>query len=67
MIEEKPSRIADVLLTLWIVTVGVIYFGGYFLPALGGLTGAGAAFYALMLLISAILVARRFLHRSSDS
>jgi hypothetical protein len=63
--KQNSPRAADALLTVWIVTVGVIYFGGYFLPALGSLTGAGAAFYAAMLLVSAIVVARRFLHRSS--
>jgi hypothetical protein len=64
LMSPKPPRWTDVLLTIWIVVVGLIYFGGYFVPAFGVLTGAGAAFYALMVLISALVIARRYLHRS---
>jgi len=61
---EKPPVWADWLLTLWVVAVGVFYFGGYFLSAaLGRYTAAASAIHALMLLISAGTLAFRYLHR----
>ena len=64
---EKPPLWADLLLTLWVLVVAVFYFGGYFLPAQIGLyTQAGAAFYALMLLVSAGTLAWNYLHRAEE-
>ena len=61
---EKPPLWADILLSFWVVTVGVFFFGGYFFPAqIGVYTQAGAAIYALMLLVSVGTVAWRFLTR----
>ncbi len=61
---EKPPLWADLLLTLWVIVVAVFFFGGYFLPAqIGVYTQAGAAFYALMLLVSVGTLAWNYLHR----
>ena len=61
---DKPSVWADWLLTAWVLAVGVFYFGGYFFPAsIGRYTAAASAIYALMLLISAGVLALRFLRR----
>ncbi len=61
----KPPLWADALLTLWVVVVAVFYFGGYFLPAqIGVYTQIGAAFYALMLLVSVGTLAWNYLHRA---
>ncbi len=62
---EKPPVWADGLLTVWVIVVGVTYFGGYFLPALGALTASLAAVYGLLLLASAVALAQRFLGRDS--
>ena len=65
---ERPPLWADGLLTLWVLVVAVFYFGGYFLPAqIGVYTQAGAAFYALMLLVSAGTLAWNYLHRADTS
>lgn len=64
---EKPPVWADWLLTLWVVVVGVFYFGGYFLPgAIGRYTASAAAFYALMLLVSAAYGAFQYLNHSKN-
>ncbi len=64
----KPPLWADGLLTLWVLVVTVFYFGGCFLPAqVGVYTQAGAAFYALMLLISAGTLAWKHLHRADTN
>ncbi len=57
----KPPLWADILLTLWVIVVGVFYFGGFFFPAIGGRTAVGAAFYALMIFVSVLTLALRFL------
>ncbi len=62
---EKPPGWADGLLTLWVVTVGVTYFGGCFVPALGALTASLSAVYGVLLLASAVTLALRFLGRGS--
>lgn len=64
---EKPPFWTDCFLILWVIVVGVTYFGGYFVPAIGALTGNFAAFYAGMVLVSAIVLARRFLQRSTGT
>ncbi|MDQ2800960.1 MAG: hypothetical protein M3Y13_15110 [Armatimonadota bacterium] len=62
---EKPALWADLLLTLWVVVVAVVYFGGFLLPAqIGVYTPFGAVFYALMLLISISTLAWNYLHRT---
>ncbi len=63
---DKPAAWADALLTLWVVVVGVVYFGGLFVPALGALTGNFAAFYALMVLVGALTLAQKFLHPNHE-
>ncbi len=60
---DTTPRWADALLTVWVVLVGVLYFGGYFVPAIGAFTGDGAAFYAVLVLGAALLIARRYLRR----
>ena len=57
----KPPFWADALLTLWVIVVGVFYFGGFFFPAIGSRTAVGEAFYAGMILVSALTLALRFL------
>lgn len=62
---EKPALWADLLLTLWVLVVAVVYFGGYFLPAqIGIYTPFGAVFYAVMLLVSIGTLAWNYLHRT---
>lgn len=62
---EKPPLWADWLLTLWVIVVGVFSLGGYFLPRqIGVYTPLGAAFYALMLLVSAGALAWNYLGRA---
>ncbi len=63
---HKPAGWADALLTLWVIVVGVVYFGGLFVPALAALTGNFAAFYALMVLAGAVALALKFLHPSHE-
>ncbi|MGI4791849.1 MAG: hypothetical protein ACRYFS_23750 [Janthinobacterium lividum] len=59
---DKPPIWADWLLTFWVIIVGVFYFGGYFLPdQIGRYTTSASALYALMLLISAGMIAFRYL------
>ena len=62
---EKPPVWADWLLTLWVVAVGVFYFGGTFLPEqIGRYTAAASAIYALLLLVSVGAMALRYLGHS---
>ena len=64
---EKPPTWADWLLTVWVLAVGVFYFGGYFLPDLiGRYTASASALYALMLLICAAFGAFRYLSKSKN-
>ncbi len=60
----KPPLWADLLLTLWVLVVGVVYLGGYFVPAIGALTPNASAFYALMVFVSVLTLALRYLRRS---
>ena len=63
---DKLPPWADWLLTVWIVAVGVFYFGGYFFPVLiGRYTAAASALYALMLLAAVGALAVRFLRRET--
>jgi hypothetical protein len=64
---EKPHFAADLLLALWVFLVGLIYFGGFFIPALGALTQRASAFYALMVLVSALAAAQRYLRNAPSS
>jgi hypothetical protein len=57
------SRIADIALSAWILFVAVVYFGGYFNPAIGLLTPVLGKVYAGMLIASAIVVCWRWLTR----
>ena len=62
---EKPPVWADWLLTLWVVAVGVFFFGGTFLPEqIGRYTLAASAIYALLLLVSVGTMALRYLGQS---
>ena len=64
---EQPNGWADALLTAWVIVVGVVYLGGLFVPAIGALTGSFAAFYAAMVLLGALALARRFLRPGPDA
>ncbi|BDI31258.1 hypothetical protein CCAX7_33090 [Capsulimonas corticalis] len=58
---------ADIALTVWVVTVAVVYFGGYFAPnSIGIWTGHAIVVYALMLLASVGVLATKFLAASDD-
>ena len=57
------SRIADIALSTWILFVAVVYFGGYFSPAIGSMTLAFGKVYAAMLIASVIVVSLRWLTR----
>jgi len=62
---EKPPVWADWLLALWVLVVGVFYFGGYFLPStIGRYTISASALYALMLLVSAGYGAFQYLSKT---
>ncbi len=64
---EKPPVWADWLLTVWVITVGVFYFGGTFLPEqVGRYTAAASAIYALLLLVSVGMRALRYLGQSKN-
>lgn len=64
---EKPSVWADWLLTVWVVAVGVFYFGGTLLPEqIGRYTAAASAIYALLLLVSVGTMAFRYLGQSKN-
>ena len=62
---EKPPLWADILLAVWVIVVGVIYFGGFFVPAIGAWTGRATAVYALMLLVSVCVLAWNYLNRAN--
>jgi len=61
---SKPSIIVDLLVAAWVVFVAVIYYGGYFSPAIGVLTGVGSSVYGVVLLLAVIAVARVYLRGS---
>lgn len=67
MMTEKPPVWADWLLTVWVLAVGVFYFGGTFLPEqIGRYTAAASAIYALVLLVSVGTMAFRYLGQSKN-
>lgn len=57
---------ADFLLCLWVVVVGVCFFGVALWPALGNSTQKASVFYAAMVLVSAVTLALKFLRRASS-
>jgi hypothetical protein len=62
----KPNPILDVLVSLWVVFVGIVYYGGYWMPrSIGVATGRLSVAYATMILISAAILCVRFLRRES--
>ena len=64
---DKPPVWADWLLTVWVITVGVFFFGGTFLPEqIGRYTSAASAIYALLLLVSVGAMALRYLNQSKN-
>ena len=64
---EGLPRWADALLTLWVVVVAVVYFGGYFWPeAVGVYAAAGRTFYAALLLVAAVSLTLRYLNRGRN-
>ena len=65
MTEDKPAIWVDLLLSAWVVVVGVVYYGGYFVPIIGAFTANASAIYALILLISVVAIADRYLRRPS--
>lgn len=63
----KPPVWADWLLTVWVIAVGVFYFGGTFLlDQIGRYTAAASALYALLLLVSVGTMAFRYLGQSKN-
>ncbi|MEO7717404.1 MAG: hypothetical protein ABIY70_14485 [Capsulimonas sp.] len=59
--------IADIALSFWVLTVAVVYFGGYFLPnSIGLWTGHTVVVYAVMLLAAVAVLAAKFLAASDD-
>ncbi len=58
------SRLADIVLALWIVFVGVVYFGGYFFPAIGLATAQLGKVYAVLLIVAVIVLSWRWLTRA---
>jgi hypothetical protein len=62
---EKPPLWADLLLTLWVIVVGLLYCGGYFFPAVGSWTPSGGMFFALMVVVSVLVLALRYLRTST--
>ena len=64
---EKPPVWADWLLVLWVIVVGVFYFGGTFFPnEIGRYTVSASALYAALLLVSAGTLALRYLNHSKN-
>ncbi len=64
---EKPPVWADWLLVLWVLAVGVFYFGGTLLPEqIGRYTASASAIYALLLLVSVGTMALRYLNQSKE-
>ncbi len=60
---EKPPLGADLLLTLWVLLVAVVFFGPAFVPALGLWTDTASAFYVLLVLAAAVALAIKHLRR----
>ena len=60
---DKPPVWADLLLTVWVLVVAVIFFGVYADPHIGLWTDTASAFYVLMVLVSAVALAVRYLGR----
>ena len=57
------ARWADWLLALWIVFVGVVYYGGALSPAIGSLTPRLATVYVLVLTVSVVCGALRLVRK----
>jgi len=53
---RKPSIIVDLPAALWVLFVGVIFYGGYFWPdTVGMFTGQACVIYLAVLLIAVAL------------
>ena len=61
---DKPPAWADLLLTIWVLVVAVIFFGVDASPRIGLWTDTAAAFYVLMVLASAVRLAVTYLRRT---
>ena len=61
---DKPPVWADLLLTLWVLVVAVVFFGIYAFPRIGLWTDTASAFYVVMVLASAATLAVKYLHRN---
>ena len=60
-------KILDAVLALWCVYVGVVFYGGYLDPAGIGLqAGSGIAVYAALVIVSAVVLAIRYLRKTQD-
>lgn len=64
--ETDTEKWADWLLCVWIGVVGVCFFGVAFWPALGNSMQKASVFYAVMVLVSAVTLALKFLRRASS-
>jgi hypothetical protein len=60
--QDPPLSVAaDLIMTLWIILVSVAYFGAAIDPRLGHIAMLLSSAYAIMLLISVLSLALRFL------
>jgi membrane protein implicated in regulation of membrane protease activity len=60
---QKPSSWADLLLTIWIAVIAVIFFGPMFVPAIGLWTASAGLLSLLMIMAVAVTLALRLVHR----
>lgn len=60
------SRFADVLIAIWILFVGVVYFGAPFSPRLWLYEPALLTVYVVLLIGSVVAICLRWLGRSSE-
>jgi cytosine/uracil/thiamine/allantoin permease len=61
---RKVPLWADLLLTFWVLLVAVLFFGPSFLPVIGLWTGPATVVYLVIVMITVVTLALRFLHRS---
>ena len=61
---NKPTWGADLLLTVWVIMVAVIFFGPLLDPLLGLWTTTASLAYLLLVVAAAATLTLRFLRRS---
>ena len=60
---EKPPLWADLLLTIWVGVVAVIFFGVFIDPRIGLWTDTASAVYVALVLVAAVVLAVKYLRR----